>query len=154
MLQCTFVHTSDMSVMLCLFCLSGGLFVGAPDDPPRSAILNESALRFYVQQYSKSGFRYIYSKIYSLFIVSFASDDFTGMLENSMGVSCTNNCFIGKNVCAYVYALLVSETQCPESHTMASSFFSSARFRRLQVTCVSVQPQELIIYRCSFTTRR
>ncbi|KAA0711573.1 Bifunctional epoxide hydrolase 2 [Triplophysa tibetana] len=38
-------------------CERGGLFVGAPDDPPRSAILNESALRFYVQQYSKSGFR-------------------------------------------------------------------------------------------------
>lgn len=38
-------------------CERGGLFVGAPDDPPCSAILSESALRYYVQQYSKSGFR-------------------------------------------------------------------------------------------------
>nr|XP_055028477.1 bifunctional epoxide hydrolase 2 isoform X1 [Misgurnus anguillicaudatus] len=38
-------------------CQRGGLFVGSPDDPPRSAILSESALRYYVQQYSKNGFR-------------------------------------------------------------------------------------------------
>ncbi|XP_062862779.1 bifunctional epoxide hydrolase 2 [Trichomycterus rosablanca] len=35
----------------------GGLFVGMPDEPPRSAILTEAALLYYVQQYSKSGFR-------------------------------------------------------------------------------------------------
>uniref|UniRef100_A0A8C2FR44 Bifunctional epoxide hydrolase 2 n=1 Tax=Cyprinus carpio TaxID=7962 RepID=A0A8C2FR44_CYPCA len=40
-----------------LFCLSGGLFVGSPEDPPRSAILSESALQYYVQQFTKSGFR-------------------------------------------------------------------------------------------------
>uniref|UniRef100_A0A671MVZ7 Bifunctional epoxide hydrolase 2-like n=1 Tax=Sinocyclocheilus anshuiensis TaxID=1608454 RepID=A0A671MVZ7_9TELE len=40
-----------------LFCLSGGLFVGSPDDPARSAILSESALQYYVQQFTKSGFR-------------------------------------------------------------------------------------------------
>ncbi|XP_051579081.1 bifunctional epoxide hydrolase 2 [Myxocyprinus asiaticus] len=38
-------------------CQRGGLFVGSPDDPPRSAILSESALQYYVQQYTKSGFR-------------------------------------------------------------------------------------------------
>lgn len=42
----------------CFPCLSGGLFVGLSDDPPRSAILSESALQYYVQQYTKSGFRY------------------------------------------------------------------------------------------------
>uniref|UniRef100_A0A671N3X6 Bifunctional epoxide hydrolase 2 n=1 Tax=Sinocyclocheilus anshuiensis TaxID=1608454 RepID=A0A671N3X6_9TELE len=34
-----------------------GLFVGSPDDPARSAILSESALQYYVQQFTKSGFR-------------------------------------------------------------------------------------------------
>uniref|UniRef100_A0A9J7YVY9 Epoxide hydrolase 2, cytoplasmic n=1 Tax=Cyprinus carpio carpio TaxID=630221 RepID=A0A9J7YVY9_CYPCA len=34
-----------------------GLFVGSPEDPPRSAILSESALQYYVQQFTKSGFR-------------------------------------------------------------------------------------------------
>lgn len=38
-------------------CKRGGLFVGSLDDPPRSAILSESALRYYVQQFTKSGFR-------------------------------------------------------------------------------------------------
>ncbi|TRY83547.1 hypothetical protein DNTS_016257 [Danionella cerebrum] len=38
-------------------CQRGGLFVGAPDDPPLSEILSQSALDYYVQQYSKSGFR-------------------------------------------------------------------------------------------------
>ncbi|XP_056111944.1 bifunctional epoxide hydrolase 2 [Rhinichthys klamathensis goyatoka] len=38
-------------------CQRGGLFVGSSDDPPRSAILSESALQYYVQQYTKSGFR-------------------------------------------------------------------------------------------------
>ncbi|KAJ8398067.1 hypothetical protein AAFF_G00431440 [Aldrovandia affinis] len=38
-------------------CERGGLFVGLPDDVPRSSILSESALKYYVQQYSKSGFR-------------------------------------------------------------------------------------------------
>lgn len=38
-------------------CKRGGLLVGSPDDPPRSAILSESALRYYVQQFTKSGFR-------------------------------------------------------------------------------------------------
>ncbi|XP_052436621.1 bifunctional epoxide hydrolase 2 [Carassius gibelio] len=38
-------------------CQRGGLFVGSPEDPPRSAILSESALKYYVQQFTKSGFR-------------------------------------------------------------------------------------------------
>lgn len=38
-------------------CKRGGLFVGIPEDVPRSAILSEAALKFYVQQYSKRGFR-------------------------------------------------------------------------------------------------
>ncbi|XP_073683744.1 bifunctional epoxide hydrolase 2 [Garra rufa] len=38
-------------------CQRGGLFVGSPDDPPRSAILSESALQYYVRQFTKSGFR-------------------------------------------------------------------------------------------------
>ncbi|KAG9329977.1 hypothetical protein JZ751_028422 [Albula glossodonta] len=39
-------------------CERGGLFVGLPDDVPRSSMLSESALQYYVQQYSKSGFRF------------------------------------------------------------------------------------------------
>ncbi|XP_066574853.1 bifunctional epoxide hydrolase 2 isoform X2 [Amia ocellicauda] len=35
----------------------GGLFVGMPENPPRSPILTESTLQYYVQQYKKSGFR-------------------------------------------------------------------------------------------------
>ncbi|XP_066524539.1 bifunctional epoxide hydrolase 2 [Hoplias malabaricus] len=35
----------------------GGLFVGLPEDIPRSAILSEKELQYYVQQYTKSGFR-------------------------------------------------------------------------------------------------
>uniref|UniRef100_A0A8C5MM50 Epoxide hydrolase 2 n=1 Tax=Leptobrachium leishanense TaxID=445787 RepID=A0A8C5MM50_9ANUR len=35
----------------------GGLFVGAPEDPPMSKMLTESDLRFYVTQFKKSGFR-------------------------------------------------------------------------------------------------
>uniref|UniRef100_A0A673L252 Bifunctional epoxide hydrolase 2-like n=1 Tax=Sinocyclocheilus rhinocerous TaxID=307959 RepID=A0A673L252_9TELE len=38
-------------------CQRGGLFVGSPDDPARSAILSKSALQYYVQQFTKSGFR-------------------------------------------------------------------------------------------------
>lgn len=38
-------------------CQRGGLFVGSPEDPPRSAILSESALQYYIQQFTKSGFR-------------------------------------------------------------------------------------------------
>uniref|UniRef100_A0A673JYT6 AB hydrolase-1 domain-containing protein n=1 Tax=Sinocyclocheilus rhinocerous TaxID=307959 RepID=A0A673JYT6_9TELE len=38
-------------------CQRGGLFVASLDDPPRSAILSESALEYYVQQFTKSGFR-------------------------------------------------------------------------------------------------
>lgn len=59
-----FVHWASqaclnaLSLSLCFPCLSGGLFVGLSDDPPRSAILSESALQYYVQQYTKSGFRY------------------------------------------------------------------------------------------------
>lgn len=32
--------------------------MGLSDDPPRSAILSERALQYYVQQYTKNGFRY------------------------------------------------------------------------------------------------
>ncbi|XP_040204080.1 bifunctional epoxide hydrolase 2 [Rana temporaria] len=35
----------------------GGLFVGLPEELPRSKILSESALQYYVKQYKKSGFR-------------------------------------------------------------------------------------------------
>ncbi|KAJ8333326.1 hypothetical protein SKAU_G00422220 [Synaphobranchus kaupii] len=38
-------------------CERGGLFVGLPDDVPRSSILSEEALQYYVKQYNKSGFR-------------------------------------------------------------------------------------------------
>ncbi|KAI2654103.1 Bifunctional epoxide hydrolase 2 [Labeo rohita] len=38
-------------------CQRGGLLVGSPDDPPRSSILSETALKYYVQQYTKNGFR-------------------------------------------------------------------------------------------------
>ncbi|XP_076835394.1 bifunctional epoxide hydrolase 2 [Brachyhypopomus gauderio] len=38
-------------------CKKGGLFVGLPEDVPRSALLSEAALQYYVQQYSKQGFR-------------------------------------------------------------------------------------------------
>uniref|UniRef100_A0AAY5EPV5 AB hydrolase-1 domain-containing protein n=1 Tax=Electrophorus electricus TaxID=8005 RepID=A0AAY5EPV5_ELEEL len=34
-----------------------GLFVGLPEEVPRSALLSETALQYYVQQYSKQGFR-------------------------------------------------------------------------------------------------
>lgn len=55
-------HVTTLALSFCipclLFCLSGGLLVGSLDDPPRSAILSESALQYYVQQFTKSGFRY------------------------------------------------------------------------------------------------
>ncbi|XP_017332404.1 bifunctional epoxide hydrolase 2 [Ictalurus punctatus] len=35
----------------------GGLFVGMPEEVPRSAILSEAELQYYIQQYRKSGFR-------------------------------------------------------------------------------------------------
>ncbi|XP_060790521.1 bifunctional epoxide hydrolase 2 isoform X2 [Neoarius graeffei] len=35
----------------------GGLFVGLPEVVPRSAILTEAELQYYIQQYRKSGFR-------------------------------------------------------------------------------------------------
>ncbi|XP_036448625.1 bifunctional epoxide hydrolase 2 [Colossoma macropomum] len=35
----------------------GGLFVGLPEEVPRSSILTEEALQYYVQQFTKSGFR-------------------------------------------------------------------------------------------------
>lgn len=38
-------------------CARGGLFVGAPDDIPRSSILTEEALQYYVSQFKKNGFR-------------------------------------------------------------------------------------------------
>uniref|UniRef100_A0A4W4F9S4 AB hydrolase-1 domain-containing protein n=1 Tax=Electrophorus electricus TaxID=8005 RepID=A0A4W4F9S4_ELEEL len=38
-------------------CKRGGLFVGLPEEVPRSALLSETALQYYVQQYSKQGFR-------------------------------------------------------------------------------------------------
>lgn len=41
-----------------IFFLSGGLFVGLPEEAPRSAILSEAELQYYIQQYRKSGFRY------------------------------------------------------------------------------------------------
>ncbi|KTG05137.1 hypothetical protein cypCar_00040066 [Cyprinus carpio] len=39
-----------------LMFIASGLFVGSPEDPPRSAILSESALQYYIQQFTKSGF--------------------------------------------------------------------------------------------------
>ncbi|XP_027028213.2 bifunctional epoxide hydrolase 2 [Tachysurus fulvidraco] len=38
-------------------CKRGGLFVGLPEEVPRSAILSEAELQYYVQQYRKGGFR-------------------------------------------------------------------------------------------------
>ncbi|TSO25139.1 Bifunctional epoxide hydrolase 2 [Bagarius yarrelli] len=38
-------------------CKRGGLFVGLPDEVPKSAILSEAELQYYIQQYRKSGFR-------------------------------------------------------------------------------------------------
>ncbi|XP_056419734.1 bifunctional epoxide hydrolase 2 isoform X2 [Hyla sarda] len=38
-------------------CERGGLFVGLPEKVPRSSILSESALQFYVSQFKKNGFR-------------------------------------------------------------------------------------------------
>ncbi|KAM9465813.1 bifunctional epoxide hydrolase 2 [Clarias gariepinus] len=35
----------------------GGLLVGMPEEVPRSAILSEAELQYYIQQYRKSGFR-------------------------------------------------------------------------------------------------
>uniref|UniRef100_A0A671SQC0 Bifunctional epoxide hydrolase 2-like n=1 Tax=Sinocyclocheilus anshuiensis TaxID=1608454 RepID=A0A671SQC0_9TELE len=48
---------SNETVSFLRVCQRGGLFVGSLDDPPRSAILSESALQYYVQQFTKSGFR-------------------------------------------------------------------------------------------------
>ncbi|XP_012677854.1 bifunctional epoxide hydrolase 2 [Clupea harengus] len=38
-------------------CERGGLFVGLPEEIPRSSMLTEAALKYYVQQFRKSGFR-------------------------------------------------------------------------------------------------
>ncbi|XP_069831850.1 bifunctional epoxide hydrolase 2 isoform X2 [Dendropsophus ebraccatus] len=38
-------------------CERGGLFVGLPEEVPRSKMLSESELQFYVSQFKKSGFR-------------------------------------------------------------------------------------------------
>ncbi|XP_030641958.1 bifunctional epoxide hydrolase 2 [Chanos chanos] len=38
-------------------CKRGGLFVDVTEDVPRSVILSEAALKYYVQQFKKSGFR-------------------------------------------------------------------------------------------------
>ncbi|KAM3930264.1 bifunctional epoxide hydrolase 2 [Leptodactylus fuscus] len=38
-------------------CERGGLFVGLPEEIPRSKILSESELQYYVSQFKKSGFR-------------------------------------------------------------------------------------------------
>ncbi|XP_063298046.1 bifunctional epoxide hydrolase 2 [Pelobates fuscus] len=35
----------------------GGIFVGAPEDPPLSVMLKESDVQFYINQFKKSGFR-------------------------------------------------------------------------------------------------
>uniref|UniRef100_A0A673K6A3 AB hydrolase-1 domain-containing protein n=1 Tax=Sinocyclocheilus rhinocerous TaxID=307959 RepID=A0A673K6A3_9TELE len=48
---------SNETVSFLRVCQRGGLFVASLDDPPRSAILSESALEYYVQQFTKSGFR-------------------------------------------------------------------------------------------------
>lgn len=38
-------------------CLAGGLLVGAPEDVPRSSMLSEADLQYYVSCYKKNGFR-------------------------------------------------------------------------------------------------
>lgn len=38
-------------------CLAGGLLVGAPEEVPRSSMLSEADLQYYVSCYEKSGFR-------------------------------------------------------------------------------------------------
>ncbi|KAI5618940.1 bifunctional epoxide hydrolase 2, partial [Silurus asotus] len=47
------VHFGEKSYCFLL----GGLFVGISEDVPRSAILSEAELQYYIQQYRKSGFR-------------------------------------------------------------------------------------------------
>ncbi|KAK3538343.1 hypothetical protein QTP70_035225 [Hemibagrus guttatus] len=49
-------------------CKRGGLFVGLPEEVPRSAIVSESELQYYIQQYRKSGFRLFVSKGSSEFL--------------------------------------------------------------------------------------
>lgn len=38
-------------------CVAGGLLVGMPEEVPRSAMLSEADLQYYVSCYKKSGFR-------------------------------------------------------------------------------------------------
>ena len=38
-------------------CITGGLFVGLPDQIPRSSMLTEADLKYYVNQFKDSGFR-------------------------------------------------------------------------------------------------
>uniref|UniRef100_A0A8C7DLK0 Bifunctional epoxide hydrolase 2-like n=1 Tax=Oncorhynchus kisutch TaxID=8019 RepID=A0A8C7DLK0_ONCKI len=52
----THTHTHSLSLVNDLS-LSRGLFVGLPDEIPRSSILSETALQFYITQFKDKGFR-------------------------------------------------------------------------------------------------
>lgn len=43
--------------MLCVRFITGGLFVGLPEQIPRSSMLTEADLQYYVSQYKERGFR-------------------------------------------------------------------------------------------------
>jgi len=44
-------------VCVCVCACAGGLFVGLPEQIPRSCILTEADLQYYVSQYEEQGFR-------------------------------------------------------------------------------------------------
>uniref|UniRef100_A0A673ZXG7 Epoxide hydrolase 2, cytoplasmic n=1 Tax=Salmo trutta TaxID=8032 RepID=A0A673ZXG7_SALTR len=46
-------------------CARGGLFVGLPDEIPRSSILSETALQFYITQFKDKGFRYTHTQTHT-----------------------------------------------------------------------------------------
>uniref|UniRef100_A0A3B4Y6M7 Epoxide hydrolase 2, cytoplasmic n=1 Tax=Seriola lalandi dorsalis TaxID=1841481 RepID=A0A3B4Y6M7_SERLL len=44
--------------LCCRRCVAGGLFVGLPEQIPRSSMLTEADLQYYVSQYKENGFRW------------------------------------------------------------------------------------------------
>lgn len=49
--------SSFTDLMLCVCFITGGLFVGLPEQIPRSSMLTEADLQYYVSQYKERGFR-------------------------------------------------------------------------------------------------
>lgn len=49
-----FIHRSHA---VCVRFITGGLFVGLPEQIPRSSMLTEADLQYYVSQYKERGFR-------------------------------------------------------------------------------------------------